>query len=169
MTFIEAAIKCGQKFKFKIYAQQLDGTTKTLIEKAQQVIDLEVIYDTPNYLDMYKDGDVLALPRKYGGLCLPMQEALAHGIPVIMPDIEPNGFLLPKDWLVKATKSTSFMTRTMIDVYETDPNHLAFKMCQFGDENFMRVSNSEALEIGKGLTWKKLTNYYQAIFEQLAE
>jgi glycosyltransferase involved in cell wall biosynthesis len=167
MTFIEAALKCGNKFKYKIYAQELDGTTITLIKKAQQVIDLELVMGVANYLDQYKDGDVLVIPRKYGGLCLPMQEALAHGIPVIMPDIEPNDFVLPKDWLVKATKTNSFMTRTMIDIYETDPNHLAFKMCQFGDEQFMRASNSEAIEIGKGLTWKKLTNYYQAIFEQL--
>lgn len=167
MTFIQAAMKCGNKFKFKIYAQDLDGTTKTLIEKAQQSIQLDVIYDTPNYLDMYTDGDLLVLPRKYGGLCLPMQEALAHGIPVIMPAIEPNDHILPKQWLVKADKSSSFMTRTEIDIFETDVDHLAFKMCQFAEEELMRWSNKEAIEIGKGLSWKKLKTYYQTIFEQI--
>lgn len=167
MTFVEAAIKCGRKFKYQIYAQQIDGTTEQLIQKAGEHIDIEVIYNTPNYLDMYTEGDVLVLPRKYGGLCLPMQEALAAGIPVIMPDIEPNGYRLPKQWLVPAERTRSFMTRTKIDIFETNPNMLAFKMCEFADGDFMRWSNQEAIEIGKGLSWKKLKNYYQEIFNQV--
>jgi glycosyltransferase involved in cell wall biosynthesis len=169
MAFIEAAVKCGNRFSYKIYAQQLDGTTRTLIQKAQQKIDIEVVYNTPNYSDMYRDGDVMVMPRKYGGLCLPMQEALAAGIPVIMPDIEPNAYRLPKQWLVPAKRERSFMTRTMIDIYETDPNHLAFKMCQFGDREFMSWSNKEAIEIGKGLSWKQLKPYYQTVFQTIIE
>lgn len=33
---------------------------------------------------------VLAMPRRYGGLCLPVQEALAAGCAVVMSDVEPN-------------------------------------------------------------------------------
>lgn len=168
-TFIEAALKCGNKFKYIIYAQQLDGTTETLVKKAQQRIDLELVQDVANYADMYKVGDVLVLPRKYGGLCLPMQEALTAGIPVIMPDIEPNAYRLPKQWLVPAKRERSFMTRTQIDIYETDPNFLAFKMCEFANKEFMSWSNKEALEIGKGLSWKKLKPYYQTVFQTIVE
>lgn len=167
MEFVQAALKCGRKFNFKIYAQELDGTTKEFIQKAQQQIDLELVMNTPNYLEMYASGDVLVLPRKYGGLCLPMQEALAHGVPVIMSDVEPNNHVLPKQWLVKADKTSSFMTRTEIDIYETDANFLAFKMCEFADSQFMSWSNKEAIEIGKGLKWEKLRQYYQTVFEQL--
>lgn len=39
---------------------------------------------------MYAAHDVVVLPRKYGGLCLPAQEALAHGCALVMPDVEPN-------------------------------------------------------------------------------
>lgn len=166
-TFIDAAIKCGRKFEFIIYAQQLDDDTKRHIENAQQHIDLTVVWDVADYMDMYRDGDLLVLPRKYGGLCLPMQEALAAGIPVIMPDIEPNGYRLPKQWLVKAERTRSFMTRTQIDLYETDADHLAFKMCQFGDDELMKWSNKEAIEIGKGLKWENLKVYYQTVFEQI--
>lgn len=38
----------------------------------------------------------MILPRKYAGLCLPMNEALMSGLPVIMTDIEPNNVILPK-------------------------------------------------------------------------
>lgn len=166
-TFIDAAVKCGNKFKYIIYAQAIDGETDRMILQAQKSIDLEVVYNVPNYADMYKDGDVLVLPRKYGGLCLPMQEALTAGIPVIMPDIEPNGYRLPKQWLVGAKRERSFMTRTQIDIYETDPNWLAFKMCEFANADFMKWSNKEAIEIGKGLKWETLKAYYQTIFEQI--
>ena len=166
-TFIEAAIKCGNKFKYIIYAQAVDGDTDRMILEAQKKIDLQVVYDVEDYLEMYTVGDVLVLPRKYGGLCLPMQEALAAGIPVIMPDIEPNDYRLPKQWLVKADKRGSFMTRTQIDIYETDVNHLAFKMCEFADEEFMRWSALEAQQIGKGLQWKTLTPLYQSMLQQI--
>lgn len=167
MIFLQAALKCGNKFKYKIFAQSLDGETDRMILAAQKQIDLEVIYDIDDYLSIPHHGDVMVLPRKYGGLCLPMQEALAAGVPVIMPDVEPNGYRLPPQWLVKATRTRSFMTRTQIDIYETDPNHLAFKMCEFADEDFMKWSNKEAQEIGKGLRWETLKTLYQSMLQQI--
>lgn len=35
-------------------------------------------------------GDVLVLPRRYGGLCLPAQEAMAAGMAVVLTDVVPN-------------------------------------------------------------------------------
>lgn len=43
-----------------------------------------------NYWDLYQHGDALLLPRRYGGLCLPQQEAAAAGLVVVMPDVLPN-------------------------------------------------------------------------------
>ena len=43
-----------------------------------------------NYWDVYSHGDVLVMPRRYGGMCLPVQEALAAGLQVVMTDIDPN-------------------------------------------------------------------------------
>lgn len=77
---------------------------------------------------VYEDYDALVLPRRYGGLALTCNEALMSGLPVLMPDISPNNKLLPKEWLINAAHSGSFMTRTAIDIYRSDPKHLAFKM-----------------------------------------
>lgn len=63
--------------------------------------------------------------------CLPMNEALASGLPVIMTDIDPNNKILPKHWLVKAEKKTSFLARTVIDVYSADHTDLAGRIAQF--------------------------------------
>ena len=40
--------------------------------------------------EMYENADVLVLPRRYGGLCLPALEAAASGCAVIMPECSPN-------------------------------------------------------------------------------
>lgn len=40
--------------------------------------------------DQYRDQHLLVMPRKYGGLCLPVQEALAGGLAVVMTDTEWN-------------------------------------------------------------------------------
>lgn len=167
MAFIEAANKCGGKFKYKIYAQQLDDQTRRALDRAS--VDIELIENVENYEDMYADGDVLVLPRRYGGLCLPMNEALAAGIPVIMSNVSPNEQRLPKQWLVDAKRVDGFMARTEIDVYSVDPNWLAFKMCEFANEEFMRWSNQEAIELGKGLSWKQQKNLYDQTFEMILQ
>ena len=78
--------------------------------------------------DLYKDFDALILPRRYAGLCLPTNEALMSGLPVIMTDTSPNSELLPKEWLVKCNKIGEFMTRSIIDIYGSDLKDLAKKI-----------------------------------------
>lgn len=48
----------------------------------------------PDRWDLYRDHDALVLPRRYGGLCLPVQEALASGLAVVMTGCAPN----PETW-----------------------------------------------------------------------
>ena len=81
--------------------------------------------------ELYQDFDAMVLPRRYAGACLPMNEALASGLPVIMTDISPNNHVLPSFWLVPAEKKTSFMARTEIDVYSADHVILASKIAEF--------------------------------------
>lgn len=96
--------------------------------------DPRVIIDRNPPLDekeLYYDFDAMIMPRRYGGACLPMNEALASGLPVIMTDIDPNNKVLPSFWLVSAEKKSSFMARTGIDVYSVDHTILADRIAQF--------------------------------------
>lgn len=99
--------------------------------------------------ELYRNFDAMIMPRRYGGACLPMSEALASGMPVIMTDIDPNNKLLPKEWLVRAKLAGSFMTRTMIDVFSADHNELADKIMEFAtmDEANMIAHKIRAREI----------------------
>lgn len=100
---------------------------------------------------LYNDFDAMVLPRRYAGACLPMNEALASGLPVIMTDIEPNNKVLPSFWLVKANRVSSFIARTSVDVYSADSRDLAARMAQFAvaDEILMQGYKEEAHKIAQ--------------------
>lgn len=123
--------------------------------------------DIPNYWDAYTGADVLVMPRRFGGLCLPVNEALGAGMPVIMPAIEPNHWL-PADWLVPATKSGSFMAKTRIDLHTTDPRALAERIDRFAtDRAFYAESQTIATDLAKRNSWEALLPEYQRVFASL--
>ena len=99
--------------------------------------------------ELYRGFDAMIQPRRYAGLNLPMNEALSAGLPVIMTDIDPNNKVLPSNWLVPATKQTTFMARTMIDVYSAGYNGLADKITQFAimDNKLMNNYKTQARQI----------------------
>ncbi len=123
-----------------------------------------------NYADVYGLGDVLVLPRRYGGNCLPMNEALAIGMPVIMPYISPNDQFLPHNWLVPAEKIGQFEPRTVIDIYGCNPQHLANKidkLYEMSEAEFMPLS-VQASNIAEGISWANMEWQYRQAFEGLA-
>jgi hypothetical protein len=75
--------------------------------------------------DLYSGYDAMVLPRRYAGLCLPMNEALLSGLPVFMPRISPNNVILPDKWTVEANKIDEFKAKAIIDVYDISPKTLA--------------------------------------------
>ena len=63
-------------------------------------IPAHVVKGPPDKWDMYSDAHVLVMPRKYGGLCLPVLEALSCGLAVVMTDVSPNS-----DWPIIPVKA----------------------------------------------------------------
>lgn len=114
------------------------------------VNDRRVRYQIGNELNienLYMDFDALIIPRRYGGLCLTMNEGLMCGLPVIMSDVDPNNKVIPKKWLVEAVKTGEFFTRTMIDIYSTSSEALAHKIDWLVDQN-MSDMKTRAFQIG---------------------
>jgi hypothetical protein len=83
------------------------------------------IGDPDNRQDMYTGFDAMVLPRRYAGLCLPMNEALMSALPVFMTDVSPNNAVLPRKWLAESTKIDTFRTKSMVNVYDAKPDKLA--------------------------------------------
>jgi hypothetical protein len=101
-----------------------------------------------NRADLYSGFDLMVLPRKYGGLCLPMNESLLSGLPVIMTNISPNDTVLPMEWLVEASYDRTINFKGPTDSYETDPMKLAELVDKFINDYDIPAAKQQAYEIG---------------------
>lgn len=125
--------------------------------------------DYDDYADVYKEGDVLVLPRRYGGNCLPLNEGLSIGMPVIMTDIAPNNEFLPQNWLVASGMVGTFTPRTRIDIFGADPQALAAKIDRFYNysADLMRLENQVADRLAQHISWDGMRAQYMKAFEEL--
>jgi glycosyltransferase involved in cell wall biosynthesis len=97
--------------------------------------------------DLYSGYDAMVLPRRYAGLCLPMNEALLSGLPVFMPRISPNNVILPDEWTVEASKIDEFKAKAIIDVYDVDPKTLASRL-DYYMKNKNNTIKQKAFDLG---------------------
>ncbi|MGW8178316.1 MAG: hypothetical protein ACWGQW_06060, partial [bacterium] len=67
--------------------------------------------DYPNYFDLYGDEDAYAMPRKFGGLCLPINEAMSVGMPVIASKVDPQTTWIPEGLLVEGAVKKQIYTK----------------------------------------------------------
>jgi hypothetical protein len=127
-----------------------------LVIRSQSEIETKVkdsrltieIGNPDNREDMYSGFDAMVLPRRYAGLCLPMNEALMSALPVFMTDVSPNDHILPKEWLIKSSSLGTFRTKVRIELFEANPKELAFSV-----DNYINVSDQtnekqKAFDIG---------------------
>jgi hypothetical protein len=109
-----------------------------------------------DYWDNYRDADVLVLPRRFGGLCLPAIEAMAVGLPVVMSDCSPN-----EVWpgpRVPATTTATVATRSgSISLHDTDPHVLAATMDDLAaNPELVDKLRAEATEWAAANSWDAL-------------
>lgn len=96
---------------------------------------------------LYDGFDAMVLPRRYAGLCLPMNESLMSGLPVFMTDISPNNYVLPEEWLVQSEMTDKLMTRMWLDVYAANPKKLANLIDNYVESNDKEDQKKKAYQI----------------------
>ena len=126
-------------------------------------VTLVIETDSPqDWHDLYTGHDAVVLPRRYGGLCLPVNESLAGGLPVIMTDIEPNRSWLPPGWLVPARHHNTVMTKTLTEVYDADPRSLAAKIDEWStDTQSYTEAVSHTHSTRDKISWEHLQDHYR--------
>jgi len=148
--------------RFVVYAQTLTQE----IRKAMQGAGVELIKEVPEPSDLYTRGDVLIMPRRYGGMSIPVQEALVTGMPVVMPKIDPNYRWLPDEWLVPAVRRRNFRAKTMINVYGVKVTDLSQVMIRLArDPDLVADWAARARKLGESLTWSSLRPVYDEFFD----
>jgi len=142
-------------------------TTQQELDVVSRDSRMKIVVGNPeNRQDLYSGYDGMILPRRYAGLCLPMNEALISGLPVFMTDISPNNTILPKEWLVNAETHDYFRARTHIDVYNADPRRLAKIVDNYMDNRKKHELKEQAVEIGfKNFAMENLKDRYLDILK----
>ena len=144
-----------------------------LVIKTQTPLDIDckdtrLVIDTssPDTREsLYEGYDAMVMPRRYAGLCLPMNEALMSALPVFMTNISPNNKVLPQDWLTDSKKIDRLMTRTMLDVYEGDAKMLA-KIVDNYYKSDMGIYKEQAYQIGlTNFSANSLISGYQELLQ----
>jgi hypothetical protein len=127
-----------------------------LVIRSQSEIETKVkdsrltieIGNPDNREDMYSGFDAMVLPRRYAGLCLPMNEALMSALPVFMTDISPNDHILPKEWLIKSSSLGTFRTKVRIELFEADAVSLAETIDNYINSDNKIIKKEKAFELG---------------------
>lgn len=105
------------------------GSSDRPITRQRRNITLTYLGARDDYWSVYDEADVLLFPRRYGGLALPLQEAMSAGMPVLTLDLPPYAELLPKDCLLPALRPVNRpMKGGLFPVYDTRPALLARKI-----------------------------------------
>lgn len=117
-----------------------------------------------DHAELYELGDVLLLPRRYGGLCLPAQEAMAAGMVVVMGDCPPQNETWPV-LTVPGRYGRPFRTQAgPLRLFDTDSRLLADTINGLTQEA-VREASARSLTWAAENTWAALTPTYLAELE----
>ncbi|MCH7604790.1 glycosyltransferase, partial [Patescibacteria group bacterium] len=117
-----------------------------------------------SYHELYEDGDVLIHPQIYGGLSLPIQEAVSCGMPVIAVDRFPENQFLDKDLLIEPDKVEERMIYRKVKAHLISPESLAEKIDEVFNMPLEKYSKKNDA-LARKWDWKNMEQFYRKVFE----
>lgn len=134
-------------------------------QRAVVEIDRRIVAD---YWTLYDRGDVLLAPRRYGGLSLPMNEALSRGMPVVSFDVPPQNEFLPKEGLIKAKASPMRVQPGTVEWYDGNARDLGQLMAELvATPGLVQRLSTAANAYADTISWDTLKPVYEEVFEAL--
>lgn len=122
-----------------------------------------------DYRDLYAEADALVLPRRFGGLCLPLQEAFAAGLPVFMSDMSPQDEILHPYGKLAVRQWGTLRTRTVIETGAVDPMEMAVRLnAVHAYPEWAEDMAEHARTAGMVLRWVNWAGLYRRALEALA-
>lgn len=115
-----------------------------------------------DYWHLYHDQDVLVMPRRYGGLCLPVQEAMAAGLAVVMTDAEPQS----STWPIVPIRAALSRPKLRcpggpLPLATPRPESVAEQLNLLADRDRLRCQQEQSVEWARANTWEMLRPLYQ--------
>lgn len=118
------------------------------------------------YPDLYAGMGAMILPRRYGGLSLKAQEAMAAGLAVVMTDCPPN-----QRWPIVGVKATKGATIALpggrIDTYNADLNDLVSTLRRLrADPEELASHQSRSRQWAKDNSWDALGPLWRSLLSR---
>lgn len=113
---------------------------------------------------MYEGAHAVLLPRRYGGLCLPAQEALQVGLVPLMTDCEPNRW-----WPIIGIPASKGRGQNVpygvVETWLAAPRFIARRIDELNwDRQLVVDGRRRALEWAEENSWARLTPTYDKLF-----
>ncbi len=120
-----------------------------------------------DYWSIWGEGDVFVFPHKFDGLSLPIQEALASGMPVLGSAIRPFSGWLPNEWMIPVDEHTQMRVfQRLVEVAIVKPDAIAASIdAMYGRD--ITSDSDEANRLAGALDWDKLRSAYTQFFNSL--
>lgn len=129
--------------------------------------NVEVVGEIEDRWGLYDGCSALVMPRKYGGLCLPAQEAAARGLALVMSDTEPQNEwpIVPLDVKAYDIKARHVSANRL---FMANPKQIAEVVDGLTGDRLLEAQES-ALAWARSLAWSKWAPEYRKMFLRAAE
>jgi glycosyltransferase involved in cell wall biosynthesis len=109
-----------------------------------------------DYWSLYHDADVIVMPRRFGGLCLPVQEAMSAGLATVMTDCSPNE-VWPGLRVPARVRGSVRAPGGNIPMHDVDPHHLAEVMGELAaNRDLVAELQRQSRQWAEANTWAAL-------------
>ena len=116
---------------------------------------------------IYEGQDVLVLPRRYGGLSLPLNEAAARGMALVMPSSEPH-LSWPGVHVDGRLGEPLPCPSGLIGTFDVNAAGLAAAIDGLAfDRELLAAKQAESLGWAKRNSWEALTLFYRSAFRSV--
>lgn len=117
--------------------------------------------------DLYADADALVYPRRYGGLSLVTNEAMAAGLAVVMPNVPPNYDVWPCRLVPAHGGALVHTAAGNVLAHDVHPAELAEVMDSFADPTVRHGWQEQSRAWAAQHSWDALRGDYLRRFEAL--
>ena len=151
----------NKDIKIIIYSQH---ELPKIEDKRVVVLELNI----KNYWELYEEGDVLILPRRYGGQSLQLNEAMSRGMIPLMPNMDPQNSFLCNDNMFEVTTKT-IRTRAEIDCAIINPHILANSIDKLANMNTEKIQTLSYFSdiYADTISWANMKEKYINLFKGL--
>lgn len=122
--------------------------------------------EVPDYWDLFARGDILILPRRYGGLSLQYQEATAAGMPVIITDRDIYANESPSIPILGHDRK-QLQLKVVVDSWSASPYELAKKIDELMKKQSIEELSERSYQWSQKRAWSVLKYEYQRVFDEL--